>query len=458
MRRGARDVALEVLGAVEDRGAYANLALGEALGRSGLSAADRGLATELVYGVERRRMTLDWVLARFLRDPPERLAPWVRNLLRLSLYQLIYLTRIPPEAAVNEAVELAKARGHRGLAGLVNAVLRAYLRGRENLAWPDPAREPVKYLSVTGSHPEWLVERWVERLGVPETAGLLAADNAAPPVVFRVNLLRTTRSEFLAGLVERGEQAEASELVPEGVILRSRHGVEGLPELIAGLAQVQDEAAMLIAHLVAPVAGERVLDAASAPGGKATHLAELMGDRGEVLALDVHPGKLRLVGENAARLGLTIVRTEVGNALEVGARPEYRRAFDRALLDAPCTGLGVLRRRADARWRKQPGDLPALAGQQQAMLASVAGTVRLGGRLVYATCSTELEEGEEVVADFLTRHGEEFTLREAQGVLAERGIPAAAVASAFAGPYLRLWPHRHGTDGFFAACLDRRAG
>lgn len=456
MRGGSRELALEVLCAIEKREAYANLSLGAALDRAGLSPVDRGFATELVYGVVRRRLTLDWVLGQCSTRPVGSLSPWVRNLLRLSLYQLLYLTRVPAEAACHEAVELAKRRGHRGIAGYVNAVLRSFLRGRDQLSWPDPETEPVRYLAVRESHPEWLVERWLSRLGFTETAELLAANNEPPPVALRVNRRRVTKEGLLAGLAERGLRAEGSQWALEGVILRSRSGiVEELYEIAEGLAQVQDEASMLIAHLVAPVPGERVLDAASAPGGKATHLAELMDDQGEVRALDIHPRKLDLIRQNAARLGLSIVRPEVRDALGLNEVREFWQSFDRALLDAPCSGLGVLRRRPDARWRKKPGDVEVLAAQQRRLIRAVAATVRPGGRLVYSTCSTEPEEGEEVVEDFLREREGEFLIRPAQQVLAERGVPAARVLSAFNGPYLRLWPHRHRTDGFFAACLDR---
>ncbi|HHW13780.1 MAG TPA: 16S rRNA (cytosine(967)-C(5))-methyltransferase RsmB [Firmicutes bacterium] len=449
-------MALDVLVTVEERAAYANLALGHALERAVLSPAERGLATELVYGVCRRRLTLDWVLGQLTREPVERMQAWVRNLLRLSLYQLLYLSRIRPEAACDEAVEIAKRRGHRGIAGLVNAVLRAYLRRQAEVTWPDPERERVRWLAVRESHPAWLVERWVVRLGPDEAAALLAADNLPPPVSLRVNRRRTSREEVLAALAARGIRAEASHWAPEGVVLRSAGGaVERLPEVAEGLTQVQDEASMLIAHLVGPRPGERILDAASAPGGKTTHLAELMGDHGEVRALDVHPAKLGLVEANAARLGLSCIRTQVANALELEGTEGFRAAFDRVLLDAPCTGLGVLRRRPDARWRKAPEDVEALGEQQRRMLASVAAAVRPGGRLVYSTCSTEAEEGEQVVEDFLARQGGRFRLLPAREVLKAAGVPAAEEGSAFPGPYLRLWPHRHGTDGFFAACLER---
>jgi 16S rRNA (cytosine967-C5)-methyltransferase len=458
MRRGSRAVALAVLCAVEEREAYANLALGPALDRAGLSPPERGLATELVYGVVRRRLTLDWVLGQFSARPVASLAPWVRNLLRLSLYQLLYLSRIPAGAACHAAVDLAKERGHRGVAGFVNAVLRNFLRGREGLAWPDPEAEPAKYLAVRESHPEWLIEQWLWRLGFSETAGLLAANNVPPPVTLRVNRRRTAREELLAGLAQRGIAAEASRWTPEGIVLRAPGGaVEELPELARGLAQVQDEASQLVAHLVAPEPGERVLDAAAAPGGKTTHLAELMDDQGEVRALDVYPAKLNLIRENAGRLGLSIVRAEAGDALAVGEAEGFRGAFDRVLLDAPCSGLGVLRRRPDARWRKQAQDVAVLSAQQRRLIRSVAAAVRPGGRLVYSTCSTEPEEGEAVVEDFLREQDGEFRFRPAREILAERGLPAAGETSAFSGPYLRLWPHRHGTDGFFAACLDRRA-
>jgi 16S rRNA (cytosine967-C5)-methyltransferase len=448
---GAREAALLSLHAVERRGDHADVALHFFLRRQALDRRDSALATELAYGALKRRNTLDWIIESRADRGVAAMTAWIRNILRLGVYQLRFL-RVPAHAAVNESVALAKKYGHAGTARYVNAVLRAVARAPDEPAPPPPAQDPVGFLVFDRSHPEWLVRRWVERYGFDGARGLCDWDNQPAPVVVRPNRLRVTPGELLAALAAEGVAARPAGTLPPdcgGLAIEPGGAVEDLQAYKRGLFQVQDEGAMLAGLLLAPQPGETVVDACGAPGGKATHLAELMGDRGRVVALDRDEYKLPAVRGSSRRLGIHIVSTQCGDARELGELlPD---AADRVLCDVPCSGVGALRRNADARWRKVPADLPRLARLQLAILAGASGAVRRGGVLLYATCSLEPEENEEVVAAFLDAHPE-FLRDDLRPLLP----PALAAEPAAGGGTLQLLPHVHGCDGFFYARLRRR--
>jgi 16S rRNA (cytosine967-C5)-methyltransferase len=426
---------------------FAETLVGRELASGRLSGPDRGLFTELVYGVLRRRGSLDHLVSLFAGRSPQRLEHDLLQLLRLGLYQLFFLERIPPSAAVNETVNLAGEFVPRAK-GLVNAVLRRADRERDSVTWPDPAAEPAAYLAARHSHPLWLAERWVRELGFDEAERLAEALSEPPPFTVRVNLLKTTREELTGRLEAEGAPARETEYAPAGLRIVSLPGpVTSLPSFREGLFTVQDESSQLAALLLDPRPGDRVLDACAAPGGKATYLAELMGDTGTLLACDRNPQKISLIGENVRRIGLTSVETRVVDAAALP--PELRQSFDRVLLDAPCSGLGVLRRMPEGKWRKSPEDIPRLAARQRELLESVSTAVAPGGILVYSTCSTSVEENEDVVDDFLSRH---------PGFMIEDGSPLLPGPDALFTDrgFFRSWPHRHGMDGFFAARLRRK--
>jgi 16S rRNA (cytosine967-C5)-methyltransferase len=437
-------VALEVLVRTETTDAYADRLL-EALGdRAGLEGRDRGLATELVLGTLRWQRRLDWALARVSRRPLAELSPWVRALLRLSVYQLEFLDRIPPRAAVHEAVELAKARRAPGAAAFVNGVLRA-LAG-EPRPWPVPtAASPVEALALRSSQPTWLVARWWARYGPVETEALALAMNATPPVVVRANTLRLPVDRVAAALREAGAGPVPTRFAPEGFALERPGDLGSLAPLREGSATVQDEAAIMIGHALGPRAGDTLADVCAAPGTKTTHLAALMDNRGRIIAADPNPGRLALLREACARLGATIVEPRLAEAQTLAA--ELGPVCDRVLVDAPCSNLGVLRRNPDGKWRRQPGDFAALVHDQARILGAAAELVRPGGVLVYATCSLEPEENEGVVAELLARRPD----------LQPDPLPPAVPADCRAAPaVLRMAPHRHGSDGFTAHRLRRR--
>jgi 16S rRNA (cytosine967-C5)-methyltransferase len=449
MNHSPRQIAVEILTRIDTEGAYAEPLLDVALsGKTPLNPQDRGLLTELVYGSLRMRGHLDWIIGQLYRGNPTALETTVRNILRTAVYQLRFTDRIPPFAAVDEAVRIAKTL-QPAAAGLVNAVLRNTLRKKDAIVWPDMADDPAAAISAFHSHPLWLVRRLIVQFGKEETIAICRADNAIAPLALRVNSLKASRTEALAALAAEGIAAEPTALSPDGLRLTS----PGAPlrESAAykrGLIRIQDEASQLVARLVAPQPGERILDLCAGAGGKTLHMAALMKNRGRIIALDLHEDRLRMLREEAQRLGATIVETRTGDAAETHAG--FSGAFDRVLLDAPCSGLGTLRRNPEIRWRLAPVDLKKCMQIQRRLLASAAQCVRPGGRLVYSVCTVTPEENELVVADLLKSRPEFTRLHPT-----DAEIPALLID---AGGALRTFPHRHGTDGFFAAVLARAGG
>lgn len=444
----ARSAALDVLTQVDKQGAYSNLLLNQTLQRSGLERVDAALATELVYGTIQRLNTIDYFLGRFVRGGLAKLEPWVRALLRLSYYQLVYLERVPDHAAVSEAVNLAKRRGHAGIAGMVNGTLRTVIRERAKLAVPD-GLPPAEALALRQSHPAWLVARWIDRFGLDTAERICAANNTAPHTSVRVNALRFTREALLRELQQHGVDAAPSVLAPQGLVLRGGGSPANLPWFADGSLSIQDESSMLVAELLDPQPGERVLDCCAAPGGKTTHIAEKMRDEGVVWASDVHEHKQGLIADQAKRLGLESIRTMTADARELAERFEPA-SFDRILLDAPCSGFGVIRRKPDLKWAKKPEDVTAINAIQRDILGRIHPLLKPGGVLVYSTCTIEREENEATVERFLQEHPE-FALDADVPVSLPEGL------TPFRG-MVTILPQDFGSDGFFIARLRKRTG
>ena len=443
----AREIALKVINDIETNGAYANIALTREINRQlsqgQLSDQDRRFITELVYGTVKAGATLDWMLSCYLSRPLTKVAPIIRNILRLGMYQLFFLEKVPASAACNQAVELTKKYGHAGTVKFVNGVLRNAARSPEKVVYPDPDKEPVKYLALTYFHPEWLIARWAARLGTAACQELCRINNTTPPLSIRTNTMKTNRTELLQRLTDEGVTCEISDWTPEGIVCYGHPGLSTLASLRDGLFQVQDESSMLVAHILDPQPGEFIIDACGAPGGKSTHLAALMNNTGKVLSTDIYEHKLALTRENACRLGLTNIDTTALDAVNLGSL--YPLKADRVLVDAPCSGLGVLRRKPDSRWRKSEAMLQDLPRLQAAILASAARCVKPGGVLVYSTCTTEPEENQNIVQAFL-RDQPMFSL-ETTG----KYLPGEKRADTM----LQLWPHTDGVDGFFIARMRR---
>lgn len=451
LKTTSRSLALQVLTAVEQEGAYSNLLLGGALQKSGLSGPDAGLATELVYGTIQRLNTIDFLLEPFVTKGMAKLAPWVRNLLRLSFYQLYYLDRIPPHAVVNEAVNLAKKRGHQGISGMVNGVLRNVLRRKEELKLPE-GLSSVQRIALEHSHPEWLVARWLEQYGEQTTEAICRANNEPPSISIRVNRAKTSRDDMLRLLKEQGLSAVPSKLAQDGILVEGGGNMALTPWYREGLISVQDESSMLVAEALNPEAGMSVLDCCAAPGGKTCHIAEMMQGSGRVLANDIHPHKAKLVEDQANRLGLTNIDLSTGDASKLGERFEQN-SFDRILLDAPCSGLGVIRRKPDLKWAKTAGDIAEIAGIQHAILDTAGDLLKPGGLLVYSTCTIEPRENVDMVSNFLNRHPE-FELATDKPPSWETEPLVAASARGSIG--LQILPQDAHSDGFYIARLRKK--
>jgi 16S rRNA (cytosine967-C5)-methyltransferase len=444
----ARQTALQILHAIDTQQAYTDVVLRQTLRQSPLDRRARAFITECVYGVVRWQGRLDWLLAQICRRPLADLTPWIRNALRLGGYQCLWMTGVPHRAAVYETVELARRFGHQGTARLVNGVLRTLVRQHQAYPLPDALTQPAAHLAVAFSHPQWLVARWLARYGWERTRALCEANNQPAGVTLRTNTLRTTPTALMQRLHQEGlRHVILSSLVPEGLIAQGTDRLDALPSYHEGLFQVQDEGALLVAPLCQVQPGQWVLDACAAPGGKTTHLAHLMGDTGHLLACDVQPGRLRLLRDNVRRAGLSCITTVVADATR--ALP-LRQAFDRILVDAPCSGLGVLRRRPDIKWRKGPADLVTLQALQRALLHNLHERLAADGLLVYSVCSNEPEETHEVVAHFLAAHPH-MRLVAIDEALLQR-LP---VSSATSGT-LDLTPEQWHTDGVFVACFRRQ--
>ncbi|GGL44359.1 16S rRNA (cytosine(967)-C(5))-methyltransferase RsmB [Sporolactobacillus putidus] len=447
-RSSVRETALDLLLSITKNHAYSQLALNDTLSESSLSARDRALVTTIVYGVLQRRLTLDYVLSAFAGSE-RRLDEWVRLLLQLSFYQKLYLDRIPDHAIVNEAVSIANHRGHRGIAGFVNGVLRQFLRkGAPDLSaiLPEGRRLSIQY-----STPEWLLDMWKEQWDIETSLKIAEAGNLAPHTFIRANRLKISRQALAQRLAKEGVRTSPGELSHE--CLRVEEGQPAATEAYKeGLLTIQDESSMLVADALAPAPGMAVLDACAAPGGKTAHLAERMENSGKIVALDLHEQRTKLIDAAAARLGISIIETramDARNALGIYGKA----SFDRVLLDAPCSGLGVIRRKPEIKWEKTFADTERLASIQQSILEAAAPLVRPGGWLVYSTCTINRAENDDLLNRFLSEHDDFYW----EPVFFSR-FPAV-IQNCRLAPHtsmVQLLPFQFGTDGFFIGCLKKK--
>ena len=394
-----RSLALKALVTIENQGAYANRILNSLFLQYQPEEREKGLATDIVYGTLRNFTLVDYLLNQLLTKNLSGLPPEIRNILRLAMYQLI-TTPQQDYAVVNEAVKLTRKTKFTGFSGLVNAVLREYLRNKEGLALPQFEQKSIEHMTIVHSHPLWLVEKWIRRWGLEATHQLVEANNSLAPFTIRTNTLLLSKEKLLKQLVAVGIEAAPSEFVPEAIRLKAGRKLTTTPFWAAGYFYIQDEASMLVSYLLSPQPGEVIADLCAAPGGKTTHLAQLMKNTGLIYALDQYPHKTCLIQENAHRLKIKVIQT-----LTADARCWHPdRLLDAVLLDAPCTGTGVLRRRPDIRWRRTREELKELTVLQGELLAHAASLLKPQGRVVYSTCSLESEENEEQISQFLSSH------------------------------------------------------
>ena len=446
IKQSSRYLALETLEKIEREAAYSNLLLREVLDTHEISKEESNLLTELVYGVLQRKMTLDYQLEPFLKKQ-KKLDHWVRQLLRISLYQMEYLDRIPDHAIINEAVNIARVKGHRGIVGLVNGVLRSIQR--KGVRHPSDIQPTNKRLSIQYSLPQWLIDEFIEQLGEKEAEELAASFSERPKLSLRVNLNKISREEAMDELREEGFEVVESEISPYGIVVKK--GVPIETRLFKeGYLAVQDESSMLVAPALNVEPQHYVLDACAAPGGKTMHIATNFlkkEDGGKVVALDVHEHKINLIKENAKRLGVEeVVEAKYADARKVLDLFEEE-TFDRILIDAPCSGLGLMRRRPEIRYNKTKEDILSLQKLQLEIINEVSKTLKSGGELIYSTCTITQKENQEVVDQFLEKN-KQFSKAEVE-------LPENELQSSEDGT-VTIYPHQYGTDGFFISRIKKQ--
>ena len=443
-KKSVREIALDVLESVEKNQSYSNLLLNKMIDKHQLSPADAGLLTEITYGTIQRKLTLDYYLKPFVKNPKKTMS-WVINLLRLSLYQMVYLDKVPDHAIFYEAVEIAKKRGHKGIVSLVNGILRNIQR--KGLPALDGIEGEAERIALATSHPLWLVKRWIEQFGAEKTEEMCEMNLVAPLQTARVNTRQITRDELASALAEEGYHIEKSPVLPEAV--RCLQGNLAHSESYKmGLLSIQDESSMLAARALGASGNDMVLDACAAPGGKTAHIAERL-TTGQVSAVDLHAHKVKLIEDQAKRLGLRNIKTYTADSRNVQSMFN-KEGFDKILVDAPCSGLGVMRRKPDVKYTKTENDIMKLSAVQTDLLAAAAPLLKAGGRMVYSTCTVDKDENDRVAAAFLKQHPD----FEYDPELAER-MPEAVRPFIHNGT-IQILPQYFGSDGFFIASFRKK--
>ena len=404
MTKTVRHLAVDILNQVQTSQAFASPLINDCLDTNALSGTPDGrLLTHLVYGVLRLRGHLDWILSKLYRGDFEKLGDSIKNVLRLGLYQLKFSDRLPAFAVVNEAVKTAKIIQPEKSA-LVNAVLRNYLRRGDKIPFPSLKNNQAEHIAAFHSHPLWLVKKWINIFGIKETMSLCSADNELPPLTLRVNTLKISREEIKQKLSSAGFEPEETKFSPDGIILNtSANPIQKTDFFENGFLRIQDEAAQLISYLISPNSADSILDACAGAGGKATHLAVILKNKGRIVAVDRNPEKIAELKKEAIRLGITIIETQQDD-LSVGLSDSLKEKFDHVLVDAPCSGLGTLRRNPEIKWRTTEKDLSNFAAAQKVILQNASVAVKKGGRLIYCTCSLLPQENENIIDDFLARN------------------------------------------------------
>lgn len=435
---------LDLLIRIEKDNGFSHLLIDQAVKKADFSSADRALLTEVVYGTIQRKLTLDYYLNHFI-DSKKKATPWVRTLLQMSIYQMIYLDRVPPYAIIHEAVEIAKKRGHKGIASFVNGVLRQIQR--KGVPDTDTIIDDVKRLSINTSHPEWLVKRWINHYGLEHTKEMCVANLIHQPISVRVQPLLISRDDAMASLRREGYTVEPSIFSSQGMIIKEGNILKS--NLFKNnQITIQDQSSMLVGEMIQAKPHMTVLDTCSAPGGKVTHIAEKMSNKGNIYAHDLHQKKIQLIDVKANNLQLNIIHATREDARQL--RQHYQEhTFDRILVDAPCSGLGVIRNKPEIKYNKELADIKRLSDIQLAILTEVAPLLKQTGLLVYSTCTVEPIENEEVIRKFLKKH-DMFKVDS----LFFKQLPVQLQQSPGISPYgLQLFPQTYNTDGFFLTRL-----
>lgn len=442
----ARETALKILYDISENNAYSNISVNKYLEGEKLREIDRAFTTDLVYGTVKWLLQIDYIIDKFSSVKIKKLSPWIKNILRLGIYQLLHTDKIPSSAACNTSVDLAKRYGHQASSRFVNAVLRNVAKNKNEIPYPEK-NNLAEYYSIVYSCPKWLVEKWISLFGAEFTEGLLKSNNEVPDFTIRVNTLKTSREELLEKLQAEGVKAGRGKFLDEAVLLENPSSIARLDTFKAGYFQVQDESSMLASKVLDPKEGELIIDVCSAPGGKTTHIAQLMKNKGTVIARDIHPHKLKLIEDTANRIGIDIIKTQIFDACEVDENLIEK--ADRVIVDAPCSGLGIIRKKPDIKYSKTLSEQTGLIELQRKILNNAARYVKVGGFLVYSTCTIHPEENIENVLTFLEDNSQ-FSL-----VGFEDLVPEKLKADSLSEGYLQLYPNINQTDGFFISKIKR---
>jgi 16S rRNA (cytosine967-C5)-methyltransferase len=444
MTKTVRHLAVDILDQVRTSQTFASPLINDCLDKNDLSGKPDGrLLTHLVYGVLRFQGHLDWILANLYRGDFDKMDESIKNDLRVGIYQLKFSDRLPAFAVVDEAVKIAKILKPEKSA-LVNAVLRNYLRRGQKIPFPSLKQNPAEYISAFHSHPLWLVKKWIKILGPNDTMSLCSANNEIPPLTVRVNTLKVSREEFAQKLTDGGFTATPTKYSRDGLILTDSAGpIQNTHFFSEGFLRIQDEAAQLISYLINPDGAESILDACAGAGGKATHLAAILKNEGRIIAIDRNPEKIAELKKDAERMGITIIETQQHD-LAIVLPDSFKEKFDHVLVDAPCSGLGTLRRNPEIKWRTTEKDLRTFATTQKIILQNASMAVKEGGHLIYCTCSLLFEENENIIDDFLARN-KNFSLCHLPSSINKKMVDNRG--------FYHTYPHRHNMDGFFGAIL-----
>ena len=442
----AREKAIDILVILEQKQGYSNLVLQEQLQNCNLDIRDRGLVTELVYGTIQRLNTIDYVVNFFLKKRSiDALDPWIRQLLRITVYQIRFLSKIPDRAAVFEAVEIAKSWGHQGVASFINGVMRNILRNPDSPAIPDKEKNIIDYMSLNFSLPSWLVKRWFDQYGADTVEAYLNNINEPPRFTIRHNRLRSNKHDFEQLLTNSGQAWERSSHLDCAYYLKEVGDISKSKLFNEGYFTIQDESSMLVAKVLDPFQYAVILDACAAPGGKTTHLAELQGDQGCIIANELHPHKLSLIQSLVERLGIKSVNLQAGDFMDFNSKD----LFDYVLLDAPCSGLGVIRRKPELKWRMNEQSIRSLIQTQHKLIRQAAKFIKRGGSLVYSTCTINKEENEDLIEGFLAEntefHGNDIRI----------AIPEFLHKYMDNQYSIQILPNYMNSDGFYIAKLTR---
>jgi len=443
----ARETALKILYEINEQGAYSNIAVKDHISDEKLSGIDRAFISELVYGTICWKLTLDWIIRKYSTVKFRKISPWVLNILRMGIYQLVYLDKVPPSAAVNESVNLARKYGHKGSVSFVNGLLRNIARQKDSINFSG-IKDTDELLSVKYSHPQPLVRKLLKLYGRDFTEQLLMVNNSSPEFTIRVNTLKTTREELINNLNERGYKSVMGKYSNNAIQVENPGGLVDSDLHRNGFFQVQDESSMLAVEIMDPKPGMTVIDVCSAPGGKTSYMAQLMENKGFIHAGDIYPHRMELVQKNAERLGITIINTYLLDAAKTFDK--FVETADRVLVDVPCSGLGILRRKPDIKWTVEFDRLSGLSELQYQILKSSSAYVKPGGVLVYSTCTIMPEENQQVVKKFVSENqGFEFDD-------IKKFLPGKLTNYAEKG-YIQLFPNRDGIDGFFICRMVKKS-